>query len=125
MYILDITTRSLQVILGGAVSATEPTWTVHYKKLSKAGVETHAPAMGLTTSGTAVTMIAAPAAGDKIFIESITLHNSDSASVTATVRINDNGTFRTLFKATLATLETLVYESGAGWLAYTTAGAIK
>lgn len=125
MYNLDLDTRSLQIILSGAVTATETDWSVHYTKISSNGSETVASAMGATTGGTAVTMIAAPRAGDKIKIDSITIHNADSGNTTLTIRINNNGTMKILYKATLATLENLIYESGKGWTAYTTAGAIK
>lgn len=125
MYVLDSPVRSLEILLGGAVATVEPHWTVHYRTYAKSGEESSALSLGVTTGGTAATMLAAPKAGARHGIVAMTIHNADSASVTVTVRINNDGAYRTIYKATLATLETLVYESGNGWTAYTTAGAIK
>lgn len=58
-------------------------------------------------------------------IESIHIHNKDTASVTMTIKIDDGGTETVLWYVILATLESATYEHGYGWKATTTAGAIK
>ena len=123
--ILSTNTQSLQLILAGAVGATEPSFVVGYRQLNQQNKESININRGVTTSGTAVTLVAAPEAGIQREIKFLAIHNRDNASVTLTIRINDNGTFYDIYKATLATLENLIYTEGAGFIAYTTGGAMK
>jgi hypothetical protein len=58
-------------------------------------------------------------------IEYLGIHNADNASVTVNIWLDDGTNERTLFKATLATLETAVYTPARGWHVLTTAGALK
>ena len=126
MIVLPTTNTSLQLILAGAITTTELDFVVTYQQISASGQITFTAVHGVSTGGTAVTLVAVPSvAGDRRMIKSITVHNNDTASATVTIRYNDNGTFRTIFKVILATLENLVYEDGHGWQAFTTAGGLK
>lgn len=125
MIVLNNTTVSLEIDLGGAVATNQLPFSVHYEKVSSSGKTSNGLSHGQTNSTTAVTMLSAPAVGEQLIIKSIFLYNADTVNVTATIQLNDNTTLRPLFVVTLATLENLVYESGTGWTAYTTAGAIK
>jgi hypothetical protein len=48
-------------------------------------------------------------------IHSITVHNSDTATATVTVKIDDNGTEKILVKQAISVGESLVYETDSGW----------
>jgi hypothetical protein len=47
-------------------------------------------AFGNTNNTTAVTAVAAPASGKRRLIRSVSIHNADTASATATIRLNDS-----------------------------------
>lgn len=47
-------------------------------------------AYGVTNNTTAVTAVSAPASGKRRLIRSLSIHNNDTASATATVRLNDS-----------------------------------
>jgi hypothetical protein len=115
----------LQIILGGAITTTQAAWTVNYRNVAPSGVETVGQACELTNSTTAVTMLAAPAAGTRIIINSMSVYNTDTASITVTIRINHDGTMMNIIKVTLLTLENLFYEAGSGWQVLTSTGAAK
>jgi len=110
MIVLDTTLKSLEIILGGAITTNQLPWTAHYVDiLSSIGTATESD--GATNSATAVTMVAAPASSSHIIIvREFTVFNLDTVTDTATVRINDNGTFRNIFKIALASGDNLVYK---------------
>jgi len=116
--ILDASTK-LQSVLGAAHTTNALEWTVSY--LDTVG---HSPALATGTSngGTDVDMLAA-AAGRAI--KQITFHNADTVSQTVTIKTDAAATERRLCKVTLATLETLYYEDGAGWFVVDAAGGVK
>lgn len=125
MMVLDLPTLTFEVIQGAGKTTTDGTWTTAYKNISKGANETYSHQHGSTNGTNAVTIIPQPKAGDKHIVKSITFHNADSVSQTVIIRVNDGSSTYTIYKATLATLETLVYEDKAGWTAYTSAGARK
>jgi hypothetical protein len=126
MIVLNTTNTSLEIVLGGAVGAAELQFTVHYEILSRQGESTVSQSHGVTTGATDAVLLAAPTiAGERRVVRSISVHNADNTNATVQIHYDDNGTERTIIKVTLATLENLFYESGAGWQALTTAGAIK
>lgn len=124
MLALDKTTLKLEVVLGGAISTNQAMCTVVAKSLAldenDADVVTN---QILTNGATAVTLLAAPTQSVQQEIQNITIYNADTASITATVRLNDGTNTWTLFKTTMVTLGTLVYEKEAGWVNYSAAGA--
>ena len=125
MIVLSTEDTSLELVLGGAVTANEIHYVVNYIQINFNGLETSSSTQGVSTGATDVTILAAPAAGSIRLVKSISIYNADTASVTVQVHYDNGGTERTIIKVTLATLENLFYESGAGWQALTTAGAIK
>lgn len=122
--VLDTTTRKLQILLGGAVATTQPAYVTSYVDIGTLGA-TIGGSNGATNSGTAVDAVAAPASGNQRIVKLITLYNEDTASVVATVRYNDNGTTRTLFKGTLLAGQELVYTSTSGFQVLDSGGALK
>jgi len=126
MIILDTTSKSLEVILGGSVSSVEPSWVSAYVEVTTATMALDAVSAsdGAANGSTAVTMVAAPASGKVRQVKALYIYNADGAGVTLTVRLNNGGTFRTLFTAVLATLETLRF-SESGWQVFTADGELK
>lgn len=126
MIILDATTKSLQIILSGAVTTTQLPFVASWAD--------HAPATPAFTPGetdgtsngtTAVTAVAAPAASVQRQIKQLSVFNSDTAPATVTIRYNNNGTFRTILAATLQVGEKIQYEDGQGFIVFTALGAVK
>ena len=126
MILLDATTKSLQVILGGAVTTTELPIVAAYADVSQTtfAVSAISETDTATTGGTAVTAVAAPSASTSRKVALVTVYNADSVSAAVTVRVNNNGTFRILVKATLAVGSTLQYADGAGWSVTDSTGAV-
>jgi hypothetical protein len=122
--------QSLQIDLAGAVSANELPWSVEYVDRSiDSKIEKPGAVRGVTAGATDTTMLAAPAnkwgSGFVRDIKNIQIYNKDTAAATVTVQILDGSTVCELFKATLQTTETLVYNEGSGWQVISSAGAQK
>lgn len=127
--ILD-STMSLTLVLGGAVSATEPTGIACWEDspVSGSGVGGPVPpqqgsAVFTTTGATAITIVPAPSAGFMRRVTSLHLYNIDSATITPNIKVLVGSTGRTVFKGTRATIENLVYTNTNGWQGYSVAMA--
>jgi hypothetical protein len=121
MRYLDAATKSLEVVLAGAVATSQLPWTVDYVDTAAAAVI--ANDVGLTNSATPVTVVAAPATGLRI-IKSFSMPNSDTAPVTATVQENVSGTRKAILTFTLAVGDVLHLDA-EGWRVLTSSGAVK
>lgn len=112
MIILDATTKSLEVKLGGAITTTQLPFVVHYVEITTAdqSVSAESESDGTTNSTTAVTMVAAPAAGKVRVIKSISIPNVDTVAAAVIIQYNNNGTTRRIWKGTLAVDDNLCYE---------------
>lgn len=124
MIILDTINKSLQVLLGGAVTTNQLPFTANYVDLTSLAY-TPGSADGATNNTTAQTLVAAPAASTQRQVKLLTVYNADTVAATVTVRLNDNGTFRNLVVATLAVGDTLQYADGEGFRCINSQGAIK
>lgn len=124
MIVLDSINKSIQIILGGAVTTNELDYFASFIDVNP---EQYVPISsdGVTNGGTAVTAIAAPTTKIQRQVKLITVFNADTVSATVTVRLNNNGTFRILVKIALAADSTLVYTDGEGFRVIDTAGAIQ
>jgi len=113
MIILDATTKSLEIDLAGAVTTNELDVTCHAIDTldSDMTVSDVVNTNVATTGTTAVTAMAAPAAGHTREVKSLTVYNKDTVSATVTVQILQSVTVYILLKVTLATGESLVYSS--------------
>jgi hypothetical protein len=121
---LDTTTRKLQVVLAGAVTTNQlPVVVCWSDKTSSDYVGGATPSN--TNGAAAVDVCAAPASGAVRDIDSITAYNSDTAPATVTLLYNDNGTAYSLFKATLAAGDQLIYTHGQGWKVLDSTGLTK
>lgn len=127
MILLDATTKSLQVLLGGAAATTELPVVSAYADVSQTtfAVSALSETDTITTGATAATIVAAPSASTTRKVSLVTVYNVDTASATVTIRVNNNGTFRILVKVALAIGATLQYADGAGWSVIDSSGQIQ
>jgi hypothetical protein len=122
--ILNATTKSVEVLLGGAVTTTQLPIVAAFVDV---GLTTYTPGSSDTQSndGNAVTAVAAPGANLQRQVKLLTVYNADTAAATVTVRYNNNGTLRIVATVTLAVGSTLVYTDGEGLRVITKDGEIR
>lgn len=125
--ILDTTSMKLEAVLAGAVAANAPEFHVIYQDYNQRG-ELTKPAIsrGQLDGANDVEILAAPdvqSTAREVLRASI--YNEDTASVTVTVKTDDGTTERIVIKATLLTLEALMFEKGHGWYVVTASGGFK
>lgn len=121
---LDATTRSLEVVLGGAVSTTEAALLANWADGATSSY-TGGATPGVTSGATPVTLVAAPSSGLVRDVDYVSVRNQDTAEVTATVRYNDNSTIYPIIAATLAVGDQLVYTHASGWSVFRLDGSVK
>jgi hypothetical protein len=109
--ILDSMLKSLEVKLSGAVATTELPWTASYIDIDQTtfAATTAAESDGTTNGGTAVTMVAAPSAGQSRQIKSLSVVNKDTVAATVTIQINNNGTKRIMFEGQISVGDNIEY----------------
>jgi hypothetical protein len=114
MIILDAITKSVEVVLGGAVAANQAQVVASYVDVT---TTTYAPGCSdtQTNGATPVTAIAAPSSATQRQVKLLTVYNADTALITLTVRYNNNSTIRKLWQGTLLPGEELVYMDGIGF----------
>ena len=124
---LDTATRSLEMLLDGAVATTELPWSVDYVDLDQSTQELAgtASADGTSAGAAAVTLADAPEAGTTRKINYISIVNMDSAARTVTVRRNDGGTTRVVWLATLQPGDMAFFTDASGWQTLSSSGAIE
>jgi len=124
MLILDAVTKSLKIVLAGAVATTQLPVTAHYTDITTTA---YTPGSNdtVTNSTTAVEFVAAPAASTQRHVESISVYNVDTASATVTIQYVSAGGTRQIIKVVLLTLEQLFYEDGTGWQIIDANGNVK
>lgn len=124
MLILDATTKSLEIVLAGAVTANQLPVVASYVDVT---TSTYTPGSSdnASNSTTPVTVVAAPAASTQRQVKLLTIQNADTVSATVTLRYNDNGTTRVIVKVALSANDTLVYTDGEGFRVIDTSGEIK
>lgn len=120
---LNATTKSLEVVLGGA-SAAPLQCVASWKVIQAADAQT-ADALVDTNGTTAVTLVAAPAASEGHLVDFLSIYNPNAAASTVTVQVDVSGTKYIIFRVSLAQYERLEYAEGRGWAVYTNTGAIK
>lgn len=122
--ILDTTTRTIEVVLSGAVTTNQLPIVATYGD-STSSDTTMLAAPILTNSATAVTAIAAPAASTQRRVIGMSIYNADTASATITVRYNDNGTIYPIIKIAVPVGYTLQYTLDGGWSLISAAGSLQ
>jgi len=115
MIVLSETTDKIQVVLGVAVATNECQCVASWRDITTTPRYEAGRSVASTNSTTDVDLIAAPIASTQRMIDYISIYNADTAGVTVTVKYDANGTDYILAKQALATGETLVYTSEAGF----------
>lgn len=110
---LDTDTKSLEIDLAGAVTTSELVISTHAVNIldSDTSVTEIINTNILTNGTTAVTAMAAPAAGDSRVVKSLTVFNADTVSAVVSVQINDGSSLFILVQPTLGPGETLMYSA--------------
>src|SRR3972149_10791446 len=123
MITLTSINRSLELVLGGAVAANQLDIVVNFIDLRATGtLQGFGSKVSNSNSTTTVTICDAPSSGVTRVIRSISIYNKDTATVTITIKYDDNATEYTIFKVTLLTLEQAYYEDSTGWQVLSSAG---
>lgn len=117
--------QSLEIDLNGAVAANQCRYVVNWHRHRAEDKIAPQCSTGVSNNTTAVTMLAAPDAGEVNVIDYLSIYNQDTGPLRIFVQINDGGTVRIMFDFTLATLESMEYVRGAGTSCFTAAGARK
>ena len=121
MIVLDTVNKSLQLLLSG--TGTIP-WTTSYASIT-ATTFALGSADGYTSGTTPQTIVAAPIGSTQIQIKYISIQNSSGGAVTATIRLNNNGSLKLLVVNTLQTNEQLQYIDTVGFGVIDSNGNVK
>lgn len=100
MLILDSTSKSIQAVLSGTPTTTNPGFITAYSD-NTGSTFTEGASDGALNGATVVTLVAAPAASTRRIVKSIYIENCDTAAVTVTIYYNSSSTLRVLAKVTL------------------------
>ncbi|HUW57618.1 MAG TPA: hypothetical protein VMZ92_13345 [Planctomycetota bacterium] len=127
MLSLDTATKSLEVKLAGAVATAELPFVCSYVDIDQASflMTGSSGADGVTAGAVAVEAVAAPAASTTRKLNYLSLVNVDTAPVIATVQVNNNGTKRACFTATLQVGDQLSFTDARGWSVFDANGNAK
>jgi hypothetical protein len=123
--ILDTTSKTVEVVLGGAITTNQLEITADW--VDTANGSTFAPGGTslVTNGGTAVTAVAAPGAGLQRQVKSLTIYNADTVNAAVTVRMYDGTNRRRHVSVTLLTGQSLVFTPEGGWQSLDTSANIK
>lgn len=113
---LSNTTEKIEIVLAGAVATNQLEWTASYQDITSAGMTLpQSSSQGLTNNGTAVDMVAAPAASTNRQVVHITVYNDDTAAATVKIRKDISGTEYVYVNQTLQPGDTLQWSREDGW----------
>ena len=121
---LDSTTRKLEVLLSGVVTAYQLPVVAAWSDATSSGYAGGGTPV-LTNGVTPVTVVAAPAAGVVRDVDYLSIRNTDTMAATVTLRYNDNATTYELVKVLLDVGDHLSYTHAEGWRAWNSAGMFK
>lgn len=124
MMILDTTSKTIQAVLGGAVTTNQLRVTSSYEDIT---TTTYAPGSNrvVTNNTTAVTVVGSPAASTQRKVLSISIYNKDTADAAVTVQSYDGTNTDEMVKITLDPGDTLYYGNHVGWVVTDSAGRVK
>ena len=114
--ILDATTKTIEVVLEGAITTSQCDVTAGYADSFPGGAFLPGEQDTATNGGTAVTAVSAPAANTQRMVNEVRVYNKDTVAHTVTIQLNDNGTKRILQKQTCAVGATILYAPSGGTL---------
>lgn len=123
MLILSATTDILQAKLAGAVATNQVRIVASWRDITTTEF-TPGRTVIVTNGATAVSAVAAPAASTQRVIDFINFYNADTAPVTLTVQLDDNGTPYVLWVGSIGVGESLQYVDGIGWQRIAASGLV-
>jgi hypothetical protein len=124
--VLNTTLRSLQVVLGGAITTNQLDCTAQFRDWRHADKDVaFGSNVTATNNTTAVTLVAAPGSGVLREVFTLTVYNKDTAAATVTVRYNENGTTYIIAKFTLDAGDSMNYTADFGWTVHASDGSRK
>lgn len=114
MIVLDGTTKKIQVVLAGAVASNQANCVAAWRDIT---TTTYTPGSTetVTNNTTDVDFVGSPAASTQRVVDFLNVYNADTADITVTIKSDNFGVERILYKATLAAGETLTYTGANGW----------
>lgn len=125
MIVLQNSSDTIEIFLAGAVATTELPFYASWIDSSSEG-DKKGESVAITSGVTVVTAIPSPkTSATSRTIQYISIHNSDTASATITVRINTQSYQRILCKCILAVGDILQYNDGAGFTVMNSSGEAK
>ena len=109
--ILDATTKSVEILLDGAITTNQLPFTVGYVDVDQTTFAMTAvtEADGVTNDTTPVVVVSAPAAGKSRQIKFLSVFNKDTTTAVVTLQVNISGTKRIVIKVALAVGDNLSY----------------
>jgi hypothetical protein len=122
--LLDSTSKSIEILLGGTVTTYQLPVAVSYIDYSTSSA-TPGGSDTQTNNTTPVTIAAAPGASVQRKVTEIFVYNADTVDAVVTIQLNNGGTLRKQIKVTLSTGEALQYTSEKNWNVIQGTGAIK
>jgi hypothetical protein len=111
--ILDTATRTLEIVLGEAMTTSNCDITASYAMTSQTSFVTAAASL-VSNGTTAVTVVPAPDVSTQIQVNEVRLHNNDTVTHVVTLRLNDNGTRRVVLTQILAAGRDFLYTPASG-----------
>lgn len=109
LLVLDTTTKSLKAVLSNNVASTQPDFAVAWAD-NTGSVFTEGSTDGTLNNTADVILVAAPSSSTRRMIRSIFIYNRDTASVTVTLKYDNNGTQRIFRQVTLAAGATYTFK---------------
>ena len=113
-------TRRLEIVLGGAITTSNPECHVWYRDYNVEGLLSLPSVYNVAANGaTDVALLAAPGGqNQRREVLRLAVYNKDTVNATVTIKTDvaaGGGTEYIILKQTLTTLQTLVYEIESGW----------
>ena len=119
MLILDSTSKSIQAVMSGTPTTTNPGFITAYSD-NTGTTFTEGASDGALNGASVVTLVSAPAASTRRIIKTINIENCDTAAVTITLYYNNSSTLRIIAKVTLQVGDTWTTDG-----TFDTTGALK
>ena len=112
--ILDATTKTIEVVLEGAITTNQCDVTSGFADSYPGGGFLPGEQDTATNGATPVTAVSAPAANVQRMVNEVRVYNKDTVAHTITIQLNDNGTRRVLQKQTAAAGTVVLYAPSGG-----------
>lgn len=125
MIILQSNSDSLEILLAGAVATTELPFYASWAEYQGGKPTKSGESASITAGTTVVKAVSYNGLNTSRSIQYLSIHNSDTAPATVTVRINTGASQRILCKYVLAVGDSLQYADGTGFTSVNSAGETK